>query len=215
MCVHVVFMHVYFSDSGEHRAIVWCSCACERKGVGVCSNEVYLSEECRARASGRLSTCVLPGTLVPSATIDMAVTESLRLMVQPKWLAMSPMSAVKNPMPSMDTTKHDQPPCRSVEGVSGCAGHVSTADYRLYTGTYRQLIMGEKVVSRKHEEGDTLTPANGWEGGSSLAVFSRCGFLGTAMPRGEGGVLCSASASSHSWWRQQHEAALEGQWIQH
>lgn len=77
------------------------------KGVHVCQSM------CR---------CVLPGTLVPSATIEMAVTESLRLMVQPKWLATSPMSAVKNPIPSMDTTKHDHPPCRSVKGVSGCAG---------------------------------------------------------------------------------------------
>lgn len=50
----------------------------------MCVREVYVREECRARASERLFMCVLPGTLVPSATIDMAVTESLRLMVQPK-----------------------------------------------------------------------------------------------------------------------------------
>lgn len=63
------------------------------------------------------------------------------------------MSAVKSPMPDIDTTKHDQPPSRSVEGVSGCAGRVATAVYRRYTKTYRQLIMGEMLVSRKHENG--------------------------------------------------------------
>lgn len=130
---------------------------------------------------------------------------------------MSPMNAVKSPMPDIDTIKHDQPPCRSVEGVSGCAGHVATPDYRLYANTYRQLIMGENLVSRKQEAGEAVLPAEGWDGG-----------------KGRGGVLeawhcvhsdalgwrrrCRALPLPHlvhSWRRREHEAALEGRCVQH
>lgn len=43
-----------------------------------------------------------PGTLVPRATIVMAVTESLILLKHPKCEATSPIVAVSNPMPIMD-----------------------------------------------------------------------------------------------------------------
>lgn len=46
-----------------------------------------------------------PGTLVPSATNTIAVTESLMPSVQPKWDATSPMTAVTIPIAIMDTTK--------------------------------------------------------------------------------------------------------------
>ena len=50
-----------------------------------------------------------PGTDVPSATNTTAVTESLRPMVQPKWDARSPMTAVSRPMMMMETMKQAQP----------------------------------------------------------------------------------------------------------
>ena len=52
----------------------------------------------------------LPGTLVPKATNDMAVTASFSPIVQPKLEARSPKNAVNNPMPRIDTTKQAQPP---------------------------------------------------------------------------------------------------------
>ena len=50
-----------------------------------------------------------PGTLVPSATIVMAVIESLMWLIQPKCAAISPMTAVSKPMKKMDVTKAGQP----------------------------------------------------------------------------------------------------------
>lgn len=47
----------------------------------------------------------VPGTLVPRATKAIAVIESLRPMVQPKWEARSPINAVRRPIPKMDMTK--------------------------------------------------------------------------------------------------------------
>lgn len=50
-----------------------------------------------------------PGTLVPRATIVMAVIESLMWLIQPKCAATSPMTAVSKPMKKMDPTKAGQP----------------------------------------------------------------------------------------------------------
>ncbi len=55
----------------------------------------------------------LPGTLVPSATKAMAVTESLSPTEQPKAEATSPMTAVRIPIHTIDITKQSQPPNRS------------------------------------------------------------------------------------------------------
>ena len=52
---------------------------------------------------------VKPGTLVPRATIVMAVIESLMRLIQPKCAAMSPMTAVKRPMKAMDVTNAGHP----------------------------------------------------------------------------------------------------------
>lgn len=52
----------------------------------------------------------LPGTLVPKATNEIAVTESSRPMVQPNELARSPINAVRTPIQMIDTQKHAQPP---------------------------------------------------------------------------------------------------------
>lgn len=51
----------------------------------------------------------LPGILVPRATKQIAVTESLINKVQPKCDATSPMIAVTTPIQKMDTTKHKYP----------------------------------------------------------------------------------------------------------
>lgn len=64
-----------------------------------------------------LPTAVPPGTEVPKATKTTAVTESLRPMVQPKWEARSPMTAVSMPMMRMETTKQAQPLQYSVGGT--------------------------------------------------------------------------------------------------
>ncbi len=55
-----------------------------------------------------------PGTLVPNATIVMAVTESLIRLKQPKCDATSPMIAVKNPIPIIEPTKAGYPRYLSV-----------------------------------------------------------------------------------------------------
>lgn len=47
----------------------------------------------------------LPGTEVPKATKAIALTESLRKMKHPRWLAMSPMTAVLPPINRMEITK--------------------------------------------------------------------------------------------------------------
>ena len=47
----------------------------------------------------------VPGTLVPSATKAMALTESFKKMKHPKWLATSPMTAVQTPIMAMEMTK--------------------------------------------------------------------------------------------------------------
>lgn len=47
-----------------------------------------------------------PGTLVPSATNVMAVTESRTPTVQPKCDAKSPIKAVSMPIHIIDNTKH-------------------------------------------------------------------------------------------------------------
>ena len=60
---------------------------------------------------------IRPGTLVPNATNEMAVTLSFRPMVQPKCDAKSPMNAVKTPMKKMEVEKQAQPPQRSVGGT--------------------------------------------------------------------------------------------------
>ena len=51
-----------------------------------------------------------PGTLVPMATNEMAVTVSLSPIVQPKLDATSPMIQVRPPIIIMDTVKQAQPP---------------------------------------------------------------------------------------------------------
>ena len=56
---------------------------------------------------------ILPGKLVPKATKEMAVTESFRPTVQPKWDAKSPMTAVSNPIKVIDPVKQAQPPSSS------------------------------------------------------------------------------------------------------
>ena len=50
-----------------------------------------------------------PGTLVPSATMVMAVIESFMWLIQPKCAATSPMTAVSRPMKKIDITKAGQP----------------------------------------------------------------------------------------------------------
>lgn len=47
--------------------------------------------------------------LVPMATREIAVTESLMPRVHPKWEARSPMKAVSTPIIVMETKKHSQP----------------------------------------------------------------------------------------------------------
>jgi hypothetical protein len=47
----------------------------------------------------------LPGILVPRATKPMAVTESLSPILQPRCEAKSPITAVRTPMPAIETTK--------------------------------------------------------------------------------------------------------------
>lgn len=51
----------------------------------------------------------LPGILVPRATKQIAVTESLIPKVQPKCEATSPMTAVTRPIHIIDTTKLKYP----------------------------------------------------------------------------------------------------------
>jgi len=46
----------------------------------------------------------VPGTLVPSATKAIALTQSLRLMKQPRWPATSPIIAVQPPMKKIERT---------------------------------------------------------------------------------------------------------------
>lgn len=73
-----------------------------------------------------------PGTEVPRATNTTAVTESLRPMVQPKWEAKSPVTAVRTPMREMDTKKQAQPFQYSVGG---------TKAKRTFQKTVRKCIM--------------------------------------------------------------------------
>ena len=61
---------------------------------------------CRGRLEPLGEGGGVPGTLVPRATIEMAVTLSLSWTVQPKWEATSPVTAVSRPMPRIETTKH-------------------------------------------------------------------------------------------------------------
>lgn len=58
---------------------------------------------------------ILPGILVPKATKQMAVTESLIPSVQPKCEATSPIIAVTTPIQKIDTTKHKYPPHISIK----------------------------------------------------------------------------------------------------
>ena len=51
-----------------------------------------------------------PGKLVPSATNEIAVTESFRPTVQPKLDARSPITAVRSPIIVIDTVKQAHPP---------------------------------------------------------------------------------------------------------
>ena len=51
----------------------------------------------------------IPGTEVPRATKAMALTESFRLIKQPKCPATSPMIAVQAPIADMDTTNVGYP----------------------------------------------------------------------------------------------------------
>ena len=51
----------------------------------------------------------LPGTLVPNATIVIAVMESLMWLQQPKCDAMSPITAVKTPILNIDMKKVGHP----------------------------------------------------------------------------------------------------------
>lgn len=73
-----------------------------------------------------------PGTEVPSATNTTAVTESLRPMVQPKWQARSPVTAVRTPMREMETKKQAQPFQYSVGGTNA---------KRTFQKTVRKCIM--------------------------------------------------------------------------
>jgi len=50
-----------------------------------------------------------PGTLVPKATNAIALTQSLRLMKQPRCPATSPIMAVQPPMKKMAMTKVGYP----------------------------------------------------------------------------------------------------------
>ena len=65
------------------------------------------------KASCYYERVCLPGTLVPSATKAMAVTESLSPTEHPKAEATSPMMAVRTPIHTIDITKQSQPPNRS------------------------------------------------------------------------------------------------------
>lgn len=62
---------------------------------------------------------MLPGTLVPSATKAMAVTESFSPTEQPKEEATSPITAVSTPIQTIDITKQSQPPIRSTGDHQG------------------------------------------------------------------------------------------------
>ena len=53
---------------------------------------------------------MLPGSEVPKATNEIAVTLSLRPTVHPKWEAKSPITAVNIPIMMIETIKHAQPP---------------------------------------------------------------------------------------------------------
>lgn len=53
---------------------------------------------------------ILPGIDVPSATNEIAVTESFKPIQQPKCDVKSPRIAVSAPIKMIDTTKHAQPP---------------------------------------------------------------------------------------------------------
>lgn len=52
----------------------------------------------------------LPGTLVPSATTEMAVTASFNPTVQPNSVARSCINRVSTPIIIILTVKHSQPP---------------------------------------------------------------------------------------------------------
>ena len=76
----------------------------------------YLSTKFFQQDRVAFSTCTaasllanVSGTEVPRATKVMAFTVSFRLMQQPSWLAMSPMTAVTMPMVPMETKKQRQP----------------------------------------------------------------------------------------------------------
>ena len=51
----------------------------------------------------------LPGTLVPRATMVIAVILSLMRLKHPKWEAKSPITAVSKPIQQMDAKKAGQP----------------------------------------------------------------------------------------------------------
>ena len=61
--------------------------------------------------------CSLPGKLVPRATKVIATTLSAKPMVQPKCDATSPITIVKRPIKTIETTKQAQPPQISVGGT--------------------------------------------------------------------------------------------------
>lgn len=83
------------------------------RGTGVeavvpCEASGFPAASCRGNGAAREAeprSHNVPGTLVPKATKAIAVMVSLRPMVQPKWLARSPINAVRIPIPKMDTTK--------------------------------------------------------------------------------------------------------------
>ena len=55
-------------------------------------------------------TTSIPGTLVPSATNEMAVIASFSPIVHPKLDARSPMKAVKTPIIAIEIEKQAHPP---------------------------------------------------------------------------------------------------------
>ena len=64
---------------------------------------------------------------MPRATKAIALTQSLRLMKQPRWPATSPITAVHNPTNAMEMTKVGYPlkiPDNSNEKVSEIMKHV-------------------------------------------------------------------------------------------
>ena len=101
------------------------SCICRAHTTAVLPAPAMFSDHhhvpvcCRLGETGTGRRSV-PGTEVPNATIEMAVTASSRPMVQPKWEDTSPMKAVSRPIITTEQMKQAQPFQRST--YSGSVG---------------------------------------------------------------------------------------------